>query len=334
MGIFSNLFGKKSSVAVQSSAMRNQETHISFITDRLMSIDSIEFMGSYRKSNSGKWLIGWCDSDRSRGIGGHRESGFGSYVLYDAENDVVVSRGASLGRPNGGAVSDDGTFSLEDWHFGNDLSSTLYVFSQDGCVLLERKFTANMFNSGLSRTGLYAVCQTANSRTEDGNKLSFFSVQDNKELFSVHPESGWADSYEFDEANKWLLVDVRGVGTFRYDFEGKFLDLQKYQNANLACEDYGRVIRAAEDILKNPATSTASVQTVLKAIVRARTLGADESESWKPVALKIQGIAHEALGEHTEAIALFEEALKLNPQIGVKRKVDSLKRRLASVDAA
>ncbi|WP_341457292.1 tetratricopeptide repeat protein [Pseudomonas viridiflava] len=42
----------------------------------------------------------------------------------------------------------------------------------------------------------------------------------------------------------------------------------------------------------------------------------------------MQGLAHEALGQAREAIRCYEEALRLNPKIGVKRKLDSLLKRL------
>ncbi|MEB0222895.1 tetratricopeptide repeat protein [Pseudomonas sp. 10S4] len=63
-------------------------------------------------------------------------------------------------------------------------------------------------------------------------------------------------------------------------------------------------------------------------MIRARSLGADANPAWKPNALKVQGLAHETLGQLREAIHIYEQALALNPKIGVKRRLDILKKRV------
>ncbi|MNG10613.1 hypothetical protein D3C84_940920 [compost metagenome] len=65
-------------------------------------------------------------------------------------------------------------------------------------------------------------------------------------------------------------------------------------------------------------------------MIRARSLGADANLAWKPNALKVQGFAHEVLDELREAIQTYEEAIVLNPKIGVKRRLDALKKRGAA----
>lgn len=91
---------------------------------------------------------------------------------------------------------------------------------------------------------------------------------------------------------------------------------------------YEFAIPAAEALLKSPDLTTETARQALDIVGRARKHGADQSDSWKAKSLKLQGLAHEALGELREAVKAFDEALAIDPKIGVKRKRDSLVKRL------
>jgi hypothetical protein len=48
-------------------------------------------------------------------------------------------------RPNNGAVADNGSFCLEDWHLGSSLSGTFGVFDSAGNPIVTKELTANIF---------------------------------------------------------------------------------------------------------------------------------------------------------------------------------------------
>ena len=291
-------------------------------------IRSIGFFGPFKKSKSGEWVIGWSDTDEEQHRGGHRESGHGHYVLYNAVQNRIALQGR-LERPNSGKVANNGCFSIEDWYFGSDLSGTFYVFSSTGKELIKKRLNANIFNSDISDGGSFAICQTANNpKRDDGNLLVAFDIEKNIELFSVHPTTGWADSYEFIEDTAHFVVVIDKIGKFRYDAQGNFIDAAKYDSARLNCNRFDVVLLAAEEILKEPKLDHQRAQAALAAALRARSLGADNDQSWRALALKIQGLAHELQGNSKEALSAFEEALKISPKIGVKRKADALRKKL------
>lgn len=331
MGLFDFFFRPKktkSSQTTQQYSRSASEKNISYRND-FVEISSIGFFGQFKKSNSDEWIICWSDSDDQQRRGGHRESGHGRYVLYNATQNKIVLQG-KLERPNSGNVANNGSFSIEDWHFGGDLSGTFYVFSAKGKQLIRKKLEANIFNSGISDNGRYAVCQTANApASEDGNQLIAFDVEKMIQLFSIHPTTGWADRYKFIEDKSHFAVVINKIGTFRYDIKGNFIDFAKYDAARLRCDRFEVVLLAAEEILKKPELNNQQAQAALEAVLRARALGADKDQSWKGVALKTQGLAHEFLSNNEEALSAFDEALRINPKIGVKRKADSLRKKLS-----
>lgn len=116
------------------------------------------------------------------------------------------------------------------------------------------------------------------------------------------------------------------MGKFRYDRTGNFVDAVNLDQANLDSSDYSRIIRAAEKILVEQDVTDERITEALEAVIRAKSLGADSNPAWKPNALKVQGLAHEALGQVREAIQAYEEAVALNSKIGIKRRLEALKK--------
>lgn len=328
MSLFSFLFrGRKTNEAARSPSQPESPKAISF-REKFVEIPSLNFFGPFNKSQSGEWVICWSDSDAPNHRGGHRESGHGRYILYNVTQDKFELQG-NLERPNSGSVADNGNFAIEDWHFGNELSGTFYVISATGRELIKKKFEANLYNSTISDTGRFAVCQTANSPVNgDGNRLTVFDVEKTTELFSIHPSTSWADSYKFIEDIPKFGVVINNIGTFYYDILGRFIDSENFKSSRLRCDRYDVVLSAAEEIVKAPELNDQLASAALEASIRALSLGAEKDQNWKALALKIQGLAHEFLQNNEAAILAFDEALLINPKIGVKRKADSLRKKL------
>jgi hypothetical protein len=80
MGLFDWLF-KKPKVAQQREESIRVPSQTIELSKPFMSVDSIGYAGLYSLSKSKNWAISWRDSDPAAGRGGHRENGFGEYVL-------------------------------------------------------------------------------------------------------------------------------------------------------------------------------------------------------------------------------------------------------------
>lgn len=319
MGLLNWLFKKR---APRPQSPRDVSSGKVFsISTSFITLPSIDYHGLFRHSPGKEWLLSWKDSTPDGSRGGHRDAGEGRYVLVDVEGNAVRVD-ARMARPNNGAVADNGTFCLEDWHFGSTLSGTFHVFSAQGTPIITKELSANILDSGISRSGRLAFCTTANSPTEDANKLFLFDLKQGRELFAVTPARA-CERFEFDEAALELVAKVVGGGEYRYGPDGALVDEAAADAALLRSTNYSAVIFTAESMLRgNP--DAVKLECILDALIRARGLGADNNPAWKPTALKVQGLAHEALGQVSEAIRCYEEALMLNPKIGVKRKLDAL----------
>jgi hypothetical protein len=295
------------------------------IAGGFLSSPSNDYHGLFKHAPGKSWAVSWNDATPDGRRGGHREEGEGRYILVDLINNAIVVN-ARMPRPNNGAVADNGSFCLEDWHFGSTLSGTFHVFTSQGLPIITKVLTANILQSRISRNGLLAYCLTANSPTEDGRKLALYDLKEGVELFAVTPQRAF-ERIGFDEKSMELVVKVSGGGEYRYGADGALVDEDAADAALLSSTNYTDVILTAEAMLK-AGCSTSELERILAAVIGSRALGADDNPAWKPTALKVQGLAHEALGQAREAIGCYEEALRLNPKIGVKRKLDALVKRL------
>lgn len=342
MGLLDLLFGTKkkarkrtlkNTTRTTNTPQRKIPQKVELATfEGLAEIRSIGFLGEYRASTSGEWIICWSDSDRQSGISGHRPSGLGRYVLYNKKQEKIIAQG-KLERPNNGHVSNNGTFSIEDWHLSDELIGTFYIFSSSELLLIKREFSANIYDSGLSENGKLAVCQTANAAGDDGGVLAGFSIADGRELFCTVPPDGWADDYKFDEQRLRFGLVYKNLGTFYYNEKGELENPEKLESARLNSSSLSTVLMAVEDIVKSDISSKKSLEMATKAIDRVLNTSTGKDDFLKARAFKVSGLAHERLGNEAEALSSFNAALAINPKIGVKRKATAIQKRLGAKDS-
>lgn len=194
-------------------------------------IDKLGFYESLHRSENGRFILAWSDSDLKSGIGGARDKGHGRYVLLDREKIILQGK---LERPNDGKVSDQGVFVLNDWMFSQDSNGTFYAFEPNGKQLIQHRCRANLDNNGISNDGQYAVCQTYYSEDEsDANKLFFFDLRNKKLVWKREPETGLAEDYHFDTERQFLYLLYDKGRSYRYNFDGNFLDAERWEKERI-----------------------------------------------------------------------------------------------------
>lgn len=334
MGLFNFLFRKKEKDKSNESRKGGDVIDAKFSEfGEWLEISNIGFFGQFKKSGSGEWIVAWHDMHLTKKSDGGQEKKSGSYLLYNSKINKVIMWSQDIMRPQRGSISDTGIFLIEDWsdeHISGryELKSSVHVFSQDGKKLITRIFSANLFNSKISPNGKFAICQTCNSPSEDGNKLTLLDIENKKELFSIDSEIGWGEDYKFDEGNRELIIEIKNVGWFRYGFDGKFLDYDKFSAGRLNSACYVEIILEAQNILSRDDVNDEAAREIISSIDKAISIGAKENRSWYPQALKAKGMAYEQLGNINEALKYFEEALLVDTKIGLKRKITSLKKKI------
>lgn len=313
---------------VRGPAARNAQVKNAFVQDGFLEVARLSFFGTAYTSPNKRWAVGCSDSD-GKGNGGYRESGNGQVVLVDLENDQVSTVLTSVARPFSAAVSDVGIFVVHDCGLGSALQADVIAYNVAGKELYRRKFGANVYSIGVSPCGRFLAAQTCNApKSPDENLLEVHDVEQQKVVFSVHPSTAWSQHYSFDVIDghlKKLWVKLDKLGRFAYSPSGEFLDEQKYLEAQLSKGDYVARILAADKLLSSsPSQDAAGI--VLRTADEALTQGAKDRTDWAAKAHRLRGEAFEVLKQPANAIAAYELALSLNPKIGVKAKLSSLRK--------
>jgi tetratricopeptide (TPR) repeat protein len=242
----------------------------------------------------------------------------------------IISDG-SIARPNDGKVADNGTFIFNDWGLGEGLQGTFLAFDKAGVRLCSRRFKANLFNNGLSSNGDTAVRQTCNSYdSDDGSILTLFDLDQKIEIAHWIPSSGWADYYSFPQSGVIQLGYARS-GAFAYSWSGDFLDKERWQEIRLGSGTYGEAMTMIEHLLKE-SPQAQDIERLLRSIDRIEpTIPTAETKS-RAQAKKLRGLCLEAQFDLPNALRLYDDALSLDPKIGLKRRSVQLHKLLRTKD--
>lgn len=347
-GLWSKLFGKNSTLVgsppmsigltstpagVPLSAValkqRPRVARDSRLSDHVLSIDSLSFIGKASQSSNKRWVVG--ATDRQPGMNSRVDHRDGSVILLDYQADRVLLRVSNLYRPMESAVADNGAFVVCDANFGNQLGSDVLAFDAIQKKVLSRSYSANVYNLAISKCGRYVVVQTANAPNDDGSVLELFDLRTEKALFSRQPQTGWADKYAFtvgdDGVLKRLSVIHRDTGRFSYSPDGEFLDQTAYRKARLFGGSPEMRIYGAKDELKADPTNRALAEELLASLDAALKELDHSRADFVATGLRAKGEALELLGRTGEAISSYEQALTVNPKVGVATRLATLKKK-------
>jgi len=338
MGFVSKLMGLFGAAAAAPKASapdqpsRARQARNATVRDDWLEVTQPNFYGQAHRSPNRHWVVGCNDSDGT-GHGGHRESGNGRVMLVDHQSDKVIHELTCFARPTDAAVSDAGNYIVHDCGLGSSLQGDVVAIGLDGRERYRRRYCANVFNIGLSKCGRYAAVQTANAPSGDGNLLEVLDLDRSCTVFSVHPETGWADRYLFDVGVdgqfKALSVLFNQLGKFRYSDKGEFRDKKSFQGARLNKGDYSTKVMAARDLIKDEPTPD-SAKKALSTADAALVEGGKDNAEWGSIAHRVRGESYELLGQMPEALAAYEKALSLNPKVGVQKRATALRKVLGT----
>jgi hypothetical protein len=305
-GLLDRLFSTNKTEVALEAVEPSTQLQVREFSERLITIDALDFVGQFAKSPNGQFRLIWSDRNPEGTIGGYRTEGHGRWALL--EHDRLICEGR-LERPQDGKVANDGTFILNDWMFGEGLKGRFVAFRRDGTVILSRDIAANLMSNGLSNDGQFAICQTANAPgSPDSCLYMLFDLTTAAEIARWEPETGWADGYEFDTVARQVLLIRRDAERVAYRFDGTMINREGWQARRVAAGDL-IVIRS----LLADASHVHDDDFVARIIAGLDRAAQDYDVHARARALRIRGELLEETGDGTAALVAYEQALALDP---------------------
>jgi tetratricopeptide (TPR) repeat protein len=321
-GFFRRLFSKQQAEPETPSHPQERRLEIDEFGHNLVSIDALDFVGQQAVSPNKRYRLIWADRTPDGRRGGNRSEGHGSWSLLLDDRIVTTGR---LERPQEGCVADNGTVILHDWMFGEGLQGRLVAFAPDGSQLVSQHFAANLMSNGLSTDGRFAICQTANAPgSADSCRYILFDLAAGREVARWEVETGWADHYEWDCEARRVYLCMKAGERVGYDFTGAMVEREAWQLRRISAGDL-TVIQAVL------AEASAKDHPFRSEIIEGLGVAAREGEVWQQArAYRLLGELHEQAGEIPQAVKAYNDALTIDPKVGVARRAEQLRKALGT----
>lgn len=303
--------------AVTSNAPGGRRITLSDVTRDWVTIDELDLFGTSRPSPNGRYAIvvgSIIGGDPSPD--GRRD---GAYAVLE---DRIMRANGTAQRPHDAKVADNGAFVFNHWMHSGELVGRFMGFRANGELAFAQQFAANLGCNGLSADGRFAACQTLHSPgSEDDMVVALFDLEKGEMLAKFGVECGTAEGFEFEPDLRRLHVLTRDGDRETYGFDGAMIDRQAWLDRRIARGD----LQVIGGLLKE--SSAPPGEELARRLRDGLSHTAAQGEAWSQArACRLLGELEEMLGRPEAALVAYDRALLLDPQAGVSRRADKLRR--------
>lgn len=221
---------------------------------------------------------------------------------------------------------DNSNFKIEIKKNIDALITTVTIYELNN-RLFSRQLNALSDEFLLSSSGDYFVIQLLGSNHIDSNKCFLFNTKTGVEIFGKQLDCGIPKGYFFDNNDK-LFASTK-YGDFEIDLNGNVINLEQYYR-NCLYVGEADAIFLAKKYLHHLNYSDKACNIVLDSMNTALLNQFKEFHggAWGAEACKIKGEIFELNSMENDALQSYMDAVYLNKNIAVKRKINTLCKKL------
>ncbi len=278
-------------------------------------IDDITgFYGTEEYSSNKKFAVVFAD--------GHYENDKWKKGQFAVLKDKKLLFKKKIERPNDCQISDNGVSICCDWLNSDDLEGRFIAFNTTGKEIFSRKTSANLGSCGISNDGKIAVFETYNSDTVDSDQLFIVDLEKGEVINHFERPTSF-NSVAIDTLKNTIKLIDNKQFSYEIDYSGNQLNREEYESNILQKGSiYDKLWLYSEKSEEDKFSSKGYLSLLLDA-----TEDKDSQYSYGLDRLyRMIGEYYEANNDNTKTIEYWEKAIEINPKVGVKRKLDKLKK--------
>lgn len=277
--------------------------------------DIAGFYGSEEYSPNKVFCVSYCD--------GHYENDSWQNGEVALIKDKTLLFRKEIQRPNDCHVSNNGIVICCDWQNSDALTGTFLIFDTTGEQIFSKKTSANLNACAISGNSKVALFETLNSNTEDSDSIFIVDIEQKIIIQKLERPSSFNKAI-IDTDNKLIkLIDHRGF-IFEINFKGKQTNKDDYENQIVTKGSVHDRLSLYSDI---PDEVKLKEEKYLELLTKALTDSNAPYSFGKDKIYRMIGEYYNANGDTEKTIENWDKAMQVNPKIGVKRKLETLKRK-------
>lgn len=217
-------------------------------------------------------------------------------------------------RPCSAIINDEGFAVVADWLSSDKLEGMLVFLRPNGSISKKHKFNVNLGQLAMSPDGTLLFITTAASENEDAMLLCYTINEGNIVWSQCAPKPGAEITVLAAEQAITVGKPHRNCGSdylLKLTFHGEVLE--RWPDSPYQAMDFAEADRSSG--------------RKLEALHWYRIVcESDISGNWRANAYRAIGEIAEEYGQLTEALENYQKAMEQNPKVGLKRKIEALKK--------
>ncbi len=269
--------------------------------------DEASFFGTIVFSDNSEYSVGFEEGESDKGKG---------RLLLIKNNEILFQK--RLYRPNVGVVSNNGYVAICDYlNWESKLAGVFYIYDNLGNEVFKNQTTANLGKCFISNDSQYSIFETYGSPTDDSNKVFIINVSETRIISKFERPFNFINAI-IDSLNKTIKLISNSGFIYEIDFSCNQINIEEYKNSIIERGDLLEKLRCIEEYESNTLFSNAYYLKFLLDALKDK----DSSYSYGKDRLLLRiGEYYEFHGDFDSTIDYWEKAIKLNPNVGIKRKL-------------
>jgi len=219
-------------------------------------------------------------------------------------------------------VSNDGVVVCCDWKDSDELNGQFLVFDKTGEKIFSKKTTANLETCAISANSKIALFETLSSKTPDSDKIFIVDIEEKKVIQKIERQNS-LNNVIIDTDNKTIKFKDHKGFRFEIDFEGHQTNREDYENQILT---KGSVYDRIWLYVDKPNDIKFKDEKYLELLNQALTDNDASYSLGKDRIYRMIGEYYEACGNTEKTMENWDKAMQINPKIGLKRRLEVLKK--------